>query len=143
MVYVEGVQKVHDTLSDAKTRLVVYIDSSRCSICGLNKLNRFEEYAALSESNLDFRIVILICPDSETRSSVEMDIEHRRFPFDVFIDYEGAFPRLNPNLPRKDIRFHCFLLDKNNIPILVGDPTISRQIGILFKEKYSESCLDK
>lgn len=137
-VRIDGTSESRSDLSMAKARLVVYIDSSSCSSCNLNRLARFSQYSALSRTDPEFEMIVILWPDSETRLMVENDIDHRNFPFDVFVDYEGSFSESNPNHPGRDARFNCFLLDRDNVPVMVGDPTSSRQIESLFKEQYNK-----
>lgn len=138
LVRIDGTGTFHSELSVAKPRLVVYIDSSSCSSCSLNRLARFTQFAALSQTDPEFEMVVLLWPDSETSQTVEDNVKHRGFPFDVFIDYDGSFSDSNPYHPGIDVRFNCFLLDKENNPVMVGDPTSGRQIEALFREQYNK-----
>lgn len=133
---VNGTGGVHVDLSENKTRLVVYIDSSSCSSCSLSRLSRFSSYAALSNIDTGFEVVVLLWPDFDSRIMAEKDLEHRSFPFDVFVDYKGDFAKSNPAFPRLDSRFHCFLINEENVPLMVGDPTSSKELETLFKEYY-------
>lgn len=137
-VRIDGTSESRSVLSMAKARLVVYIDSSSCSSCNLNRLARFSQYAALSRTDPEFEMIVLLWPDSETRLMVENDIDHRNFPFDVFVDYDGSFSESNPNHPGRDVRFNCFLIDEKNVPVMVGDPTSGKHIESLFKEQYNK-----
>lgn len=136
MECVYGVEECHTELFEPKTRLVVYIDSLNCSSCGINRLSRFAKYAALAKSNQDFQFLVVIWPNYEAKGDISKNIEHWHFPFDVFLDYEGVFSKSNPKLPRIDARFHTFLLNKHNQPVMIGDPTSSKRIESLFKELY-------
>ena len=138
LVRIDGTGESHSDLFVAKVRLVVYIGSSSCSSCNLNRLARFSQYAALSRTDPEFEMIVLLWPDSETRLMVENDIDHRNFPFDVFVDYDGSFSESNPNHPGRDVRFNCFLIDEKNVPVMVGDPTSGKHIESLFKEQYNK-----
>lgn len=138
LIRVAGINDSNMARSEEIIRFVVYIDSLNCSSCEINRLSRFDEYASLAETNMDFQIVVVIWPDSEARGTIVKGIEHRRLPFDVYVDYEGQFSKSNQNLPRSDARFHAFLLNRDNLPIMVGDPTSSKQIKSLFMEQYNK-----
>jgi len=51
----------------------------------------------------------------------------------MYIDDRHLFPAANPGIPT-DIRFHVFLLDKNNRVTLIGSPLHNESLWNLYKQ---------
>lgn len=134
---IDGVANRHTDLSSRSTKLVVFVDSSVCSSCKLYDLGKYSELYSIVNQTSDFQVVIIIWPNQESSASIENNIMHRSLPLDVFLDREGHFLKYNPSIPHKDYRFHTFLLNIENRPVMVGDPTSSRKMNELFKEILS------
>ena len=54
-----------------------------------------------------------------------------RFRHTVFFDADGAFERLNPQMPKKE-EFHMFLLNGENKVVLIGNPTHNEKLNRLY-----------
>lgn len=131
---IDGVNNLHQNLDSQLTRLVIYVDSSICSSCRLNDLGKYSELYGIVKQSSDFHVVIIIWPNQESSANIENNIKHRSLPFDVFLDREGQFLRENPSIPKKDYRFHTFLLNRENRPVMVGDPMASDRLMELFRK---------
>ena len=138
LIKVQGRDSNDVDLSIDVPRLVVYVDSSDCSSCRLNNLMYYTDYASLSKVFPVFQFFVIIFPDSESEDNIIKNISHRSFPFDVFVDLEGAFSKKNPFLPQRDSRYHCFLLDWDQHPSMVGDPSSSRRLDVLFNKTFNQ-----
>jgi hypothetical protein len=58
------------------------------------------------------------------------------FNYPVFVDKENEIMRLN-NFP-KELEYQCFLLDKDNKVVLVGNPVYNSGIWTLYKKIINE-----
>ena len=114
--------------SNAKLKLVHYVDSTTCSSCYLQKvaINRLI-FSLESQSNNDFYNIFVISPNIKAKKRLEADYSEKLIPQTIFGDTANVFMKSNPNVPLESI-YHTFLLDESNKVILVGNPVLNKQI---------------
>ena len=117
-------------------KLVVYIDSTECESCRIQKLYQYNRLAELSRKSRKYELVILFSPKREGKEQFVKLLQHKDYPFPVYVDIDNDFEKMNAFIPR-DSRFHTFLLDGSNKPVIVGDPLSGER-----KEELLLSILD-
>lgn len=118
-------------------KLVVYIDSLECSSCFVQHLFLYDNLYKSLASRCD--LVMILFPSANELSKVRhmLSLENHSYP--IIVDETGCFERLNPGLP-SDIRFHSFLLGKDNRPLVIGDPVKYPSIlRLIRKTIYNET----
>jgi hypothetical protein len=70
---------------------------------------------------------------------IKLLLRNSHFDCPVFVDVENEIMRLN-NFP-KDSKFQCFLLDKDNKVIMIGNPVYNRAIWESYKKIINEKPL--
>ena len=145
IVFPTGLERIdgtgaHPDLSVPAIRLMVFIDSTECSSCRLNNLYKYSSFSSMSEIYPGFETIVLIQPNSETAGSIDKDLAHRKLPFDVLIDRDASFLKVNPSVPATGRNQHVFLTGSDGVPLFVGDPLSSagrdRQIRNLLYSIY-------
>jgi hypothetical protein len=115
-------------------KILLYVDSSGCSSCRLRLFQwqqLIEEAGRLFEGSLSFLFFF------QPKNKQEMDFLFQRdkFAHPVFIDMNNTINRLNHFPPQEE--YQCFLLDKGNKVLIVGNPTFNSKIWELYKEQIS------
>ncbi len=128
---------------NAKMKLVVYTDSTKCSECTFKNMYMWEDFVKLEKQYSNkFNIVYIFqakigMHDKDLASSFNMtELNHP-----MYIDSKSEFSKANPQLPQESI-FHIFLLDENNNVILVGNPLFNPKIEKMLR-KYLQEKLGK
>jgi len=116
-------------------KVMLYVDSSGCSDCRL-KLTEWKQL--IGEANSLFQDRIGFVFFFQPKDMGEMTYLFRRDDYDypVFIDKDNTINQLNHF--SQEIKYQCFLLDKNNKVLIVGNPMLNPQIWELYKEKITE-----
>jgi hypothetical protein len=108
-------------------KILLYIDSTGCTSCRL-RLYIWKTYIEEFDSKIDF--LFYFQPKSEKELSSLL--ENEQFAYPVYIDNKGELNRLN-QFPDNSI-FQCFLLDKDNKVVAIGNPIHNSQVGKLYKQ---------
>lgn len=126
-----------DTLSHRKMtpcllKLVVYLDSTKCSSCYVKTMYRWKEISsALSSYKGKIQSFFIFSPKSGQRESLYLAIKGAHLSMSVYVDTTNVFSRLNPHLP-SDSELRTFLLDEKDSVILVGSPIKNKKMQDLF-----------
>ena len=99
--------------------LVIYVDSTECALCRVNHFVQYDKIQERFENKI--KVVLIITPRKEDYSEAIHIVSARRMSVPVYLDQGNEFGSLNESIT-DDIRFHAFLLDESNIPVIVGDP---------------------
>ena len=114
-------------------KLVVYVDSSECSSCAIDKLERWNLYMNKYKHVKDLLFLVILESRKANLEYVERKVGMTGMHTHVFIDTLSFFRRHNPQIP-KDRMFHTFLLDESDSVVLVGNPMQNNQIDNLLKQ---------
>lgn len=107
-----------------------YKDCYECEIAHLNsKYSLFE----LADSLQSFHPLLIFAPEEGGMRHTLHNLECEQFPFPVYVTFDDEWIK-NCGIPL-DSRFHTFLLNGDNHPIFVGDPTATPALMNLFKNK--------
>lgn len=131
MIKCDGIIKDYPSFDSNMPKLVIFIDSTQCTSCRINQISAYSSFAKESAKSQRYLLAIIIQPQKDEANQVIRQIERSRFPVPVYIDTANVFRNNNPYLGR-DARFHAFLTDSNNSPILIGDPTSNKKSFELF-----------
>ena len=118
-------------LLNKEYRVLLYIDSSGCTRCKL----RFPQWKQLireADSISEGKVSFLFFIYQQDATVLQHLLYYDRMNYPVFIDSVNAINQLN-HFPQQQ-QYQCFLLDKNNKVLLVGNPTLSPKIWELYKQ---------
>jgi hypothetical protein len=119
-------------------KIMLYVDSIGCTSC---RLDLFDWKRIMEESDTVFirkpEFVVFFQPKRRNDLEFQTLIRQKRFFHPVFIDTENEIGKLN-KFP-SNLEHQCFLLDKDNKVIMIGNPAFNRSIWTLYKRIISES----
>jgi hypothetical protein len=119
-------------LFDREYKILLYIDSLGCTKC---KLRLFElkrliaEADSLDSGKLSFLFFFHPKDIKELQFMFKLD----KMIYPVFIDTDNVIGQLN-RFPEEE-SYQCFLLDKDNRIVMIGNPTINPKIWELYKKQ--------
>lgn len=120
-------------------KLVIYVDSSRCTKCFINQLPDWKELLSLEkEEGSHMQFIFILEPHRGDSDSTKNSLEKSGFEHYVFIDQNSIFREANTHIPHGS-EYHTFLLDKNNNIILVGNPLRNDRINKLFLKRIGKT----
>ena len=113
-------------------KILLYVDSLGCTSCRLN-LPEWKKIINESKSVLSNppEFIFFFQPKQRDERELQQIFKNNGFRHPVFIDKENEIDKLN-NFPSKP-EYQCFLLDKNNKVVIVGDPSFNKGIWDLFE----------
>jgi hypothetical protein len=118
-------------------KILLYVDSLGCTSCRL-KLAEWKKI--ISESDSVFsnppEFIFFFQPKQKDERELQHILKNNGFRHPVFIDKENEINKLN-KFPSKP-EYQCFLIDKNNKIVIIGNPSYNRGIWDLFKRTISE-----
>lgn len=124
-------------LFDFEYKLLLYVDSTGCSSCRL-RLIEWKELMVESDTLLGGKLSFLFYFQPKKIGSRDLEQLFRRNRFDhpVFIDANNRIDSLNRFSMVAD--YQCFLLDKNNKVLMIGNPLLNPKIWELIKKQVGE-----
>ena len=117
-------------LSSSLPAFIFYTGPDECNDCTLLHLNDKKDIFNWSEDSNRFLVYIILDPHPEEIHSLIETILDYRYPFPVYINIEGHLQ--GPDSIPADPRFHSFLIDCFQRPILVGNPLINPRVKSMF-----------
>ena len=118
-------------------KLVVFWDEDECSTCRFSHMTEYEEYRAIEKRFYpQFRFIVIVVPKEDELSSIRHIVREMGLENNVLYDEQRLFYKENRFLPRSSF-FHYFLVDKNNMILMSGDPFSGRAI----KQEYDEAII--
>jgi hypothetical protein len=130
----DSLSKIFEQPSEYK--ILLYVDSAGCTSCRLH----LDEWKAYIEE-LGEKTSFLLYFHPKHEKDILLALKIARFNYPVYIDKNDELNRLNkfPANPS----FQCFLLNKNNKVIAIGNPTTNYKIWELYKQIITGEISDK
>ena len=119
-------------------KILLYVDSLGCTSCRtkLSEWKRLiQETDTLFVQKPDF--LLFFQPKTNGLEELKMLLRSNGFNYPVFIEKENVIMKLN-NFP-KEPKYQCFLLDKENKVVMVGNPVYNPAIWELYKKIIREN----
>lgn len=113
--------------------LVVYIDSTSCTTCTIDKLYKWNDFIlATQRFKHKVNFIFVVEAKQYLLEDAYLYIESCGLKVPVYIDSIFTFKRNNPQIPKEN-RYHVFLTDKNGKVLVVGNPKENTHISELIK----------
>ena len=123
--------------SNSNYKILLYVDSMGCTSCRL-KLPEWKRIIAevdtLFAEQVDF--LFFFQPKKRDERELQLMFRNNGFRYPVFIDTGNEINKLN-KFP-SNTEYQCFLLDRDNKVLLIGNPSLNTGIWQLFKKYISE-----
>jgi len=117
-------------------KILLYVDSAGCTSC---RLNLFEWKQLMDEADSLFqgRVGFLLYFQPQSEREIAFLFVRDQFTYPVFMDLNGSINRLNRFRP--EMQYQCFLLDKDNKVVMMGNPALNPRIWELYKEQIEKT----
>jgi hypothetical protein len=124
--------------SNPNYKILLFVDSLGCSSCRL-KLPDWNRIIAEADSLFPQKVDFLFFfqPKKQDERELQMMFRNNGFRHPFFIDTENKINRLN-KFPA-ETEYQCFLLDRDNNVLMVGNPSLNAGIWQLFKKYILEN----
>ncbi|PVH25662.1 hypothetical protein [Sphingobacterium corticibacter] len=119
-------------------KIVVYTDSADCVDC-MFKLDSWKEVISDFETNFQNTVSFYFFFHPAAREHIENLLIKENFKYPIFIDTDNKFYNSN-KIPASGL-LRCFLLDKNNRIVSVGNPTLASGAWRLYREIVKDSIM--
>ena len=80
-----------------------------------------------------FEVYTIFSPSQDEYDDVLEQLVFMNFEYPLYVDVFGDFRRKNTCIPEEK-KYHCFLLDKEEHPVFVGNPLANAELMHLFKK---------
>jgi hypothetical protein len=127
----DTLSSVCNKLLEKDFKILLYVDSTGCSDC---RLKLFEWQKIISESDSLFcdKVGFLFFFQPKSKKELSLIFEINDFSYPVFIDKNNTIYKLNKFSAKE--QYQCFLLDKNNVVLAIGNPVLNPKIWKLYKD---------
>ena len=112
-------------------KILLYIDATGC-IDWIQHLFVWRQLRQEADSLFPKKLTFLFFFQQKNTKKLLFLLQRNRMEFPVFVDVNNQINQLN-NFPPQ-IEFQCFLLDKNNRVLVVGNPALNHTIWDIYKQ---------
>jgi hypothetical protein len=114
-------------------KVLLFVDSLGCTSCRL-KLTEWKRIMKEADSVFSKKteFVFYFQPKNRGEKELKHILSNNGFHHPVFIDKENEIDKLNKFSAKTE--YQCFLLDKENKVLMVGNPTLNPGIWVLYKK---------
>ena len=127
-------------LLDNEYKVLLYVDSTGCVDCKL-KLFLWKQLIEEADNLFKDKLGFLLFFHPKDKKELQFLLKRDRMGYPVFMDLENKINLLN-HFP-KEQSYQCFLLDKDNKVVMIGNPTLNPQIWELYKEHITGEKVNK
>jgi hypothetical protein len=128
-------------LYDKEYKILLYIDSVGCTDC---RFNLAEWRVIMKDIGIDSfadRVGFLFFIQPENKTDLQNMLKNEKMKYPVFIDETNEINRLN-HFPIP-MEYQCFLLDKDNKVLLIGNPALNPKLWGLYKQIITGKIADE
>jgi hypothetical protein len=115
-------------------KILLYVDSLECSSCRL-KLPEWKQLIEESDSIFQGDLGFVLFFQPKNRRDMVNVFKQANFTYPLFLDINNSINKLN-HFPQQQ-PYQCFLLDKNNKVLMIGNPALNPKIWDLYKKHIS------
>lgn len=117
-------------MPDTPFNVLIYTDSVGCTSCKL-KLYSWKQLIHEADSIMPGRVNFLFYFHPKNKNELFYMLKRDNFGYPVYIDYENMLDKQN-SFPSA-MEYQCFLLDRDNKVISIGNPVLNTKIWELYK----------
>lgn len=126
-----GQDSLYTGIHDSHYKILFFADSIGCTSCKL-RLFDWERLIYEVDTTLIDKVSFTFCFQPKNRKDLVSLFKSDEFNYPVFIDEQNEMNQLN-HFPDK-AEYQCFLLDKDNKVISIGNPARNPKIWDLYKQ---------
>lgn len=122
-----------DTINDddikRNFRLVVYVDSSKCSPCIINRMSVWNDL--IDETRNKVKYIFIFEPRRDQIEDSHFAVESSGLKNHIYLDTASVFRKENKYIPKEE-KYHTMLINEKDSVVMVGTPLTSSKIESLF-----------
>jgi hypothetical protein len=115
-------------------KILLYIDSTGCSGCRLN-LPELKQFIVKVDTLFHEQVGVILFFQPKNKKEMSLIFREANFVYPVFIDPKNTLAKLN-HLPNKEL-YQCFLLDRGNKVLRIGNPLLRHGIWEMYRQSIS------
>lgn len=127
---VYGLDTLPALFPETPYKILLYIDSTGCTSCKL-KLLEWQALIHEVDTALNGKLSFVFCFYPKEKKELEYLLMHDRFDYPVYVDVHNELNNLN-RFPQQ-AEYQCFLLDKENMVVSIGNPVLNTRVWELYK----------
>lgn len=112
-------------------KILLYSDSTGCTSCKL-KLLEWKALIHEADTALNGKLSFIFCFYPKDKKELSYLLMRDRFDYPVYVDVHNELYGLN-RFPQKP-EYQCFLLDKENRVVSIGNPVLNTRVWDLYKQ---------
>jgi hypothetical protein len=123
-----------------KYKILLYMDSTGCTPCKLH-LSEWKKLIHETDSLFAGKLGFIFLFYPQDKKELYFLLNRDKMDYPVFVDNDSKIYQLN-KFPEQS-EYQCFLLDRNNRVISVGNPTYNLRVWELYKQIITGEISDK
>lgn len=125
---------------NSKLKLVLYIDSTSCNTCFVDKLYLWKDlFDFRNQFDEDLCLYFLLESSGSALAQITYSLRNQELNCPIRVDTLFQFSKLNSHIPPSP-KYHTFLLDKDNNILMVGNPMNNKKMEKLFMDVVYKTC---
>lgn len=136
LAYSDNVNKTY-CIQRNNFHLCVYVDSTQCSPCHIDKLfhwNNMIDYTFSLRKKIDY--IFIVAPKTSQKEDAYLSIKSCGLKVPIYVDTAYAFSKNNSYILMEE-QFHTFLIDKDGKVLIIGNPLYNVKIKKLMSSIIS------
>jgi hypothetical protein len=113
-------------------KILLYVDSTGCSSCRL-KLSALKQLITTVDTLFHEQVGCILFFQPKNKKEMNILFKEANFTYPVFIDMKNTIDKLN-HFPKQEL-YQCFLLDKDNKVLRIGNPLLKQKIWEMYKQE--------
>ena len=141
LVQYMGKDTTYDEVFDKEYKVFLYADSLGCTSCQLGLYNWYQRILETNEIAPDkVGFIFFLQPKNDQYKEITYLARRDNFKHPIFIDVDNKINQLNHFETSPD--YHCFLLNKDNKVIALGNPRENYLVWEFYKEIFTGKKTD-
>lgn len=124
-----NVDTINDDNVKRKFRLIVYVDSSKCSPCIISRMAIWNDL--IDETRDKVKYVFIFEPQTDQIEDSHFAVESSGLKNHIYLDTASVFRKENKYIPKEE-KYHTMLINEKDSVVMVGTPLTSPKIESLF-----------
>lgn len=136
IIYPDSLKHIEPEIKDYK--LVIYSDTTNCSMCFVNSLKEWNDMLCLQKEYQNLSLIFIMQGRKNMLELHRKVLNESTLQYPIYLDVENIFQETNPHIPKNKL-IHTFLLDKENNVIVVGNPLTNDRIKSMMIDVLNDS----
>lgn len=110
-------------------RLVVYVDSSMCSPCIIDRMFLWNDMIGMTRNKVKY--IFIFEPKKSQLEEAKLSVESSGLKANIYLDTASVFRNENTFIPKED-KYHSMLINSKDSIVMVGMPLTNDKIKNIY-----------